>query len=74
MNFQTVNKLDMRTGAYHETLVDLSRLVCMTERNEFFEFSYPRLKKENRIVTNLRLSDNIAFFVKESADTIRGML
>jgi hypothetical protein len=74
MNFQTLQKLDMRTGLYDETLVDLSRLIYMTERSEFFTFNYPHIKKENRIVTTLRLGDEISIFVEESADQIRGML
>lgn len=72
--FRTLTMLDTRTGGYGETLFDLSKLIYMQERNVFFEFSYPHIKKENRVVTNLRLGDNVSVYVQESADIIKGML
>ena len=72
--FRTLTMLDTRTGGYGETLFDLSKLIYMQERNVFFEFQYPHIKKENRIVTNLRLGDNVSVYVQESADIIKGML
>lgn len=74
MNLRTLTMLDTHTGGYGEALIDLSKMMYMQERNVFFEFRYPHIKKENRIVTNLRLGDNVSIYVKESADIIKGML
>jgi hypothetical protein len=74
MKLATLTKQDSSTGGWYETLVDLNKLVYMTERSFFFTFNYPHQKKENRNVTELRLGDTITIYVQETADQIREML
>ena len=74
MKLVTLTKQNSSTGGWDETSVDLNKLVYMTERSYFFEFTYPHRKKENRDVTELRLGDNICIYVRETANQIREML
>ena len=74
MKLVTLTKQDSSTGGWHETHVDLDKLVYMTERTFFFKFTQPHEKRENRDVTELRLGDHICIYVKETAEQIKELL
>jgi hypothetical protein len=74
MKLVTLTKQNSSTGGWDETLVNLDKLVYMTERTFFFKFVQPHEKKENRHVTELRLGGHLCIYVKETAEEIKGML